>query len=203
MITSSTTTTIGRPRDARTDRAILAASLELIAEVGIHDFRMDDVAERARVGKSAIYRRYRSKDELVGATVAALVSEIDVADTGDTREDIVALMNGAVDVYTDPIRAAVMPSLVGAMQRRPELARTIREGFLTGRRDALREVLTRGIARGDLAADLDMELALDVLGGPLFYRLLITGGPINRELAEGVADLVMRGFADTTKEKAA
>lgn len=203
MTTSSATTTIGRPRDARTDRAILAASLELIAEVGIHEFRMDDVAERARVGKSAIYRRYRSKDELVGATVAALVSEIEVPDTGQTREDIVALMDGAVDVYTDPIRAAVMPSLVGAMQRRPDLARTIREGFLTGRRDALREVLARGIGRGDLAADLDMELALDVLGGPLFYRLLITGGPIDHELAEGVADLVMRGFAHTTKEKAA
>lgn len=203
MTTSNTTATIGRPRDARTDRAILDASLELIAEVGVHEFRMDDVAERARVGKSAIYRRYRSKDELVGATVAALVSEIDVPDTGDTREDIVALMYGAVEVYTDPIRGAVMASLVGAMQRRPDLARTIREGFLTGRRDALREVLVRGIARGDLAADLDMELALDVLGGPLFYRLLITGGRIDRELAEGVADLVMRGFAHTTKEKAA
>jgi AcrR family transcriptional regulator len=203
MTTSKTTTTIGRPRDARTDRAILAASLELIAEVGVHEFRMGDVAERARVGKSAIYRRYKSKDELVGATVAALVSEIDVPDTGDTREDIVALMDGAVDVYTDPVRAAVMPSLVGAMQRRPDLARTIREGFLTGRREALREVVARGIARGELAADLDMELALDVLGGPLFYRLLITGGPIDRDLAEGVADLVMRGFAHTTKEKAA
>jgi AcrR family transcriptional regulator len=203
MTASNTTATIGRPRDARTDRAILAASLELIAEVGVHEFRMDDVAERARVGKSAIYRRYKSKDELVGAAVAALVSEIDVPDTGDTREDIVALMDGAVDVYSDPIRAAVMPSLVGAMQRRPDLARTIREGFLTGRREALREVLARGIARGELAADLDMELALDVLGGPLFYRLLITGGPIDRELAEGVADLVMRGFAHTTKEKAA
>jgi len=203
MTASNATATIGRPRDARTDKAILAASLELMAEVGVHDFRMDDVAERARVGKSAIYRRYRSKDELVGATVAALVSEIDVPDTGDTRDDIVALMDGAVDVYSDPIRAAVMPSLVGAMQRRPDLARTIREGFLTGRREALREVLSRGVARGDLAADLDMELALDVLGGPLFYRLLITGGPIDRELAEGVADLVMRGFAHTTKEKAA
>ena len=203
MTASNATATIGRPRDARTDRAILVASLELIAEVGVHEFRMDDVAERARVGKSAIYRRYRSKDELVGATVAALVSEIDVPDTGDTREDIVALMYGAVDVYTDPIRAAVMPSLVGAMQRRPDLSRTIREGFLTGRREALRDVLARGIARGDLAAELDMELALDVLGGPLFYRLLITGGPIDRELAEGVADLVMRGFAHTTKEKAA
>jgi AcrR family transcriptional regulator len=203
MTASNATATIGRPRDARTDRAILAASLELIAEMGVHDFRMDDVAERARVGKSAIYRRYRSKDELVGATVAALVSEIDVPDTGDTRDDIVALMDGAVDVYTDPIRAAVMPSLVGAMQRRPDLARAIREGFLTGRREALREVLSRGVARGDLAADLDMELALDVLGGPLFYRLLITGGSIDHQLAEGVADLVMRGFAHTTKEKAA
>ena len=183
MTASNATAPIGRPRDARTDRAILAASLELIAEVGVHDFRMDDVAERARVGKSAIYRRYRSKDELVGATIAALVSDIAVPDTGDTREDVVALMDGAVDVYTDPIRAAVMPSLVGAMQRRPDLARTIREGFLAGRREALREVLARGVARGDLAADLD--------------------GPINRELAEGVADLVMRGFAHTTKEKAA
>jgi AcrR family transcriptional regulator len=203
MTRSNATATIGRPRDARTDRAILDASLALIAEVGVHDFRMDDVAERAHVGKSAIYRRYRSKDELVGATVAALVSDIAVPDTGDTRKDVVALMDGAVDVYTDPIRAAVMPSLVGAMQRRPDLSRTIREGFLTGRREALRDVLARGIARGDLAADLDMELALDVLGGPLFYRLLITGGPINRELAEGVADLVMRGFAHTTKETAA
>jgi len=56
-------------------------------------------------------------------------------------------------------------------------------------------VLERGIERGDLAADLDFELALDVLGGPLFYRLLITGGPIDELLAEGIADLILRGFA--------
>jgi AcrR family transcriptional regulator len=192
---ANTTRPPGRPRDARADRAILEASLEVMAGAGIHALRMDDVAARARVGKAAIYRRYRSKDELVTATVAALVSEIAVPDTGDTREDIVALMRGAVDVYADPVRARVMPSLVGAMQRNPQLARTIRDGFLSGRRDALREVLARGVARGDLAPDLDFELALDVLGGPLFYRLLVTGGPIDRELADGVADLVMRGFA--------
>jgi AcrR family transcriptional regulator len=186
---------VGRPREVRLDGAILAATLELVAEVGIHDFRMDDVAERAGVGKAAIYRRYRSKDELVTATVAALVSEITIPDTGSTREDLLALMREAVEVYGDPIKAGVMPSLVGAMPQRPELARAVRDGFLAQRRAALRAVLDRGVARGDLRADLDVELALDVLGGALFYRLLITGGPIDGDLAEGVAELILRGFA--------
>jgi AcrR family transcriptional regulator len=194
-MTDNTQAVVGRPREVRVDGAILAATLELVAEVGIHDFRMDDVAERAGVGKAAIYRRYRSKDELVTATVAALVSEITVPDTGSTREDLLALMRGAVEVYGDPIKAGVMPSLVGAMPQRPELARAVRDGFLSQRRAALRAVLDRGVARGDLRPDLDVELALDVLGGALFYRLLVTGGPIDGDLAEGVAELILRGFA--------
>ena len=194
-MTGNAQAVVGRPREVRLDGAILAATLELVAEVGIHDFRMDDVAQRAGVGKAAIYRRYRSKDELVTATVAALVSEITVPDTGSTREDLLALMRGAVEVYGDPIKAGVMPSLVGAMPQRPELARAVRDGFLSQRRAALRAVLDRGVARGDLRADLDVELALDVLGGALFYRLLVTGGPIDADLAEGVAELILRGFA--------
>jgi AcrR family transcriptional regulator len=194
-MTGNAQAVVGRPREARLDGAIRAATLELVAEVGIHDFRMDDVAERAGVGKAAIYRRYRSKDELVTATIAALVSEITVPDTGSTREDLLALMREAVEVYSDPVKAGIMPSLVGAMPQRPELARAVRDGFLAQRRAALRAVLDRGVARGDLRADLDVELALDVLGGPLFYRLLITGGPIDADLAEGVAELILRGFA--------
>jgi AcrR family transcriptional regulator len=194
-MTGNAQAVVGRPREARLDGAIRAATLELVAEVGIHDFRMDDVAERAGVGKAAIYRRYRSKDELVTATVAAMVSEITIPDTGSTREDLLALMREAVEVYGDPIKAGVMPSLVGAMPQRPELARAVRDGFLAQRRAALRAVLDRGVARGDLRADLDVELALDVLGGALFYRLLITGGPIDGDLAEGVAELILRGFA--------
>ena len=62
----------GRPRDSRADRAILEATLELIGELGIHEFRIEDVAARAGVGKGAIYRRYRSKDELITAAIAAL-----------------------------------------------------------------------------------------------------------------------------------
>ena len=173
---------IGRPRDARADRAILEVTLDLIAELGVHGFRTEDVAVRAGVGKGAIYRRYRSKDELVAAATAALVSEeIPVPDAGSTRADLLALMEEAVALYRNSRAGRLMPNLVGAMAHNPGLARAVREGFLTGRRAALAEVLRRGVDRGDLRADLDLELALDVLGGPLFYRLLITGGPTRRE----------------------
>jgi AcrR family transcriptional regulator len=186
---------LGRPREARADRAILGAALELMAEAGVPDLRMDAVAARAGVGKAAIYRRYRSKDELAAAALAALVSEITVPDTGSTHADLLALMRDAVEVYSGPVAAGAMPSVVEAMSRNPELAEAVRDGFLAARRAALREVLDRGIERGDLAQDLDAELALDVLAGPLFYRLLITRGPLDEQLAAGVVELILRGFA--------
>jgi AcrR family transcriptional regulator len=194
---------MGRPRDTRADRAILSATLELIADVGVHDFRTEDVAARAKVGKGAIYRRYRSKDDLVTAAVAALVSEeIAIPDTGSTRQDLVVLMREAVDLYCGSLAGRLMPNLVGAMAQKPELARAVRETFLAGRRAALAGVLERGVERGDLRPDLDVDLALDVLGGPLFYRLLITGGPLDDQLAEGVADLIVRGFAPDAPSRA-
>ena len=203
--TTSARRPMGRPRDERADRAIVSAALALMAEHGVDGLRTDDVADRARVGKATIYRRYRSKEELVAAAVGALVSEITVPHEGltraegSTREDLLALMRGAVDLYTGALAAGLMPSLVAAMRKSPELARTVREGFVAGRRAALREVLERGVARSDLAADLDFELALDVLGGPLFYRLLITGGPIDDQLAQGVVELILAGFAPKSK----
>jgi len=103
-------------------------------------------------------------------------------------------MRNAIRVYRGPTQAGVMPGLIEAMRRDPPLANAVREGFLARRRAALRAVLERGVARGDLRGDLDYELALDVFAGPLFYRLLVTGGPIDRRLADGVADLVLRGF---------
>jgi len=192
---------IGRPREARADRAILDATLALMADRGVDDLRVDDVAERAGVGKATIYRRFRSKDELVTAAVAALVGEIAVPDTGSTDADLLTLMREAVKVFAGTTAARAMPSLVAAMHRDPELARAIREGFLAGRRAALAEVLKRAIERGDLRHDLELELALDVLAGPLFYRLLVTGGPIDDALARGVVDLVLRGFAPTSRKE--
>ena len=125
----------GRPRDERADRAIIAATLELMAEHGVNDLRTDDVADRARVGKATIYRRYRSKEELVAAAVGTLVSEITIPaegskrEEGSTREDLLVLMRGAVELYSASVAADLMPSLVAEMRKSPELARTVREGL--------------------------------------------------------------------------
>jgi AcrR family transcriptional regulator len=196
---SAPTRTIGRPRDGKVDRAILVATLELIAEHGVRELRMDDVADRAGVGKATIYRRYRSKDELVSNAIATLVSEITIPDTGSTRADLTALMTQAVELYSGSLAARLMPAVLEETRRNAELASTVRDQFLAGRRAALAVVLERGVRRGDLRRGLDLELALDVLGGAIFYRLLVTGGPIDERLAEGIVDLVLRGFAPVRK----
>src|SRR3954463_12262159 len=186
---------VGRPKDERADRAIVAATLQLMAEGGVRDLRIDDVADRAGVGRATIYRRHRSKNALVSAAVATLVSEIAIPDTGSTHADLLALMDQAIELYSGSLASRLMPSLVEEARRNPELANTIRNDFLRGRRAALSAVLDRGIRRGDLRRELDLELALDVLGGAIFYRLLVTGGAIDWRLAEGVVELIMRGFA--------
>jgi len=186
---------VGRPREARADRAIITAALELMAEHGVHALRMDDVAARAGVGKATIYRRYRSKDQLVTDAVGALISEIEIPDSGSSRADLLALMREAVELYSGSLAAGLMPTVVDEMSRNAELAAVARDRFLSGRRAALRAVFDRAVRRGDLRSDLDVELALDVLGGPLFYRLMITGGRIDERLAENVVELILRGFA--------
>lgn len=168
-----------------------------MAEQGVHELHMDDLARRAGVGKATIYRRYRSKEELVMSAVSALIDEIEIPDTGSTRDDMLTLMRDAVEFYNSSPAAAVMPTVIDEMSRNVELAEVARDRFLRTRRAALRTVFDRGIRRGDLSRAMDMELALDVLAGPLFYRLLITGGPIDDRLAENVVELILRGFSPT------
>jgi AcrR family transcriptional regulator len=192
---------VGRPREARADRAIRAAALELMAEHGVRALRVDDVARRAGVGKATIYRRYRSKDQLVTDAVGALVDErIEIPDSGSARHDLLMLMREAVELYGGgTLPAKLMPSVVDEISRNRELAAIARDRFLTRRRAALGVVFERGIERGELRADIDVDFALDVLAGPLFYRLLITGGPIDDALAQAVVELIVRGFAPVPK----
>jgi len=193
---------VGRPREARADRAIITAALELMAEHGLQALRVDDVARHAGVGKATIYRRYRSKDQLVTDAVGALVNqEIEIPDSGSTREDLLVLMREAVELYSGTLAAKLMPAVVEEMSRNAELAAIARDRFLTGRRAALRAVFERAITRGDLRRDLDVGFALDVLAGPLFYRLLITGGPIDEGLAQAVVELILRGLSPTSPRR--
>lgn len=190
----------GRPRSERATRAILEAAIDGLAEDGFEGLTMEGVAARAGVGKATVYRRWSSKPELVRAAVEAFVSEIEIPDTGSVREDLLVLEREAVAVYRGR-PGHLMPGLVSAMARHPDLAESVREDFLRARRAALRTVLTRGIERGELRSGIDLELALDFLGGPLFYRLLVTGGPLDDALALGVVDIMLRGLATDTSTR--
>ena len=140
---------------ARRRQDAIEATLELVAEHGLIGLTTNAVAERAGISKATMYRRWRSKDDCSSTRSTRLVSEITVPDTGSTRNDLLALMIGAVAVYSGSVKAGVMPSLVDAMSRDPELARAVREGVPGRRRAALRVVLERGVARGDLRTVID------------------------------------------------
>src|SRR4051794_8089034 len=117
------------------------------------------------------------------------------------RDDLLVLMREADELYSDTLAAKLMPAVVEEMSRNAELAAIARDRFLTGRRAALRAVFERAITRGDLRRDLDVGFALDVLAGPLFYRLLITGGPIDEGLAQAVVELILRGLSPTSPRR--
>lgn len=189
----------GRPRSAEAHGAILDATFELLKEVGYDALAMEAIATRAGVGKATVYRRWSTKEALVAEALERFMRAIRVPDTGTTRDDLLGMMDSAVAMYREPSTHGLLSALVAAMARSERIAQAVRSGFIAARRDGLRQVLERGVARGDLRQGLDLELALDVLGGPLFYRALITGGPIDERLTRDVVDVVLRGLAPSSR----
>ena len=175
--------------------AAIEATLDLIAEHGVRGLTTAAVAERAGISKATMYRRWRSKEALVVDAVASLVSEIAVPDTGSLRKDVRALLRDAVRLYADSRPGRLIPDLVAEMARSPAVADAVRSGFLAQRRAALATVLHRARERGELRRDVDTDLCLDLLGGVVYYRFLITGGPLNRRLADDLTDALMRAIA--------
>jgi AcrR family transcriptional regulator len=186
----------GRPTEERPRRAALDAVLDLIVERGINGVTTNAVAERARISKATMYRRWRSKDALVAEAIGTLVNrEIVIPDTGTLEGDVHELLAEAVTLYSTPRAAALMPELVAGMARDAELAEAVRSGFLAARRDALDRTLQRAATRRELREDIDHELCLDLFGGVVFYRLLITGGPLDERLVEDLTAVILRAIA--------
>jgi AcrR family transcriptional regulator len=186
----------GRPRSPQADEDILQAALELLAERGFDGLSVEGVAERAGVGKTTVYRRWPSKAELLRAAVDDLMGSVpwsSPADLGDTRAELVAIVRDYIKVMSSSM-GRVMPALVAEVARNPELARVLRRG-VAARRRSIVGVLNRGVARGDLRSDMDRALAIDLLLGPVQYRLLITGAPVTRRLAEEIVDELLMGLS--------
>lgn len=164
-------------------------------EVGYDAVTMDAIAARAGVGKATVYRRWKGKETLVAEGIAMIVSAIQVPDTGSTRGDFDMLMRAARGMYGDPATSALLSGLVAAMARSAPIARAVRTGFVATWRESVARVVERGIARGDLRRGIDLELANDLITGPLLQRFLILGQPVDERLTSDVVDAVMRGLA--------
>lgn len=172
----------GRPRSPQADQAILRATLELLVEVGYRSLSMELVRARAGVGKATIYRRHASKDELVKAAMGHLSHEVPVPpDSGSLIDDLRALTDGHDAGVAGGGPAAVMPRLLAEVAHDPELRRIFHEHLVHPRRRQLHALLERAVARGEIAAGVDLEALLDLLIGAMVYRALLSAGEEGRE----------------------
>src|SRR4051812_25353922 len=182
-----------RDRDRRT--AILDATRQLLVEGGVQRLTIEGVAARAGVAKTTIYRRWRSRDELAFAVLLELVELLAVPDVDDTREELVYLVESVVRVLGSTMMGGVMQGLVSDLAADPDRQRAFRERVVGARVVELRQVVERGVRRGDLRPDADPDLLYELLLGPVYFRLLLSGGPLTGELAQRLVDAVLPGFA--------
>jgi AcrR family transcriptional regulator len=186
-----------RPRLQRTPKelAILAATRELLVEGGVHALTVEGVAARAGVAKTTIYRRWRSKDELALAVLIDMVEQlVATPDLGDTRAELIAFVDGAVMILGTTLMGRVMQGIVSELAANPGLGEAFRERVVALRVAEVRRLVERGISRGDLRPDADYELVHELLFGPVYYRLLLSGEPLVEDLAERVVDAVLPGL---------
>ncbi|MCC6642276.1 MAG: TetR/AcrR family transcriptional regulator [Deltaproteobacteria bacterium] len=183
----------GRPRSEEAHRAILDATLALLAEQGYSALTVEGVASRAGVGKATIYRRWPSKLPLVIEAFGGLPAFEEV-DTGDLQADLTEMLRRYLERFNATPLATVLPSLVGERLHNPELAEVI-DPLLRHRRQPLRHVFERAVARGEIAPDVDLDLAADLVVGPIGVRLFFTGRRVGPKMAGPMVALALRGIA--------
>jgi AcrR family transcriptional regulator len=185
----------GRPPRSETQIAILDAARELLADHGVHGMTVEGVAARAGVAKTTIYRRYRSKDELALAVLIDMVEHVAAApDADDTRQELTAFVDRAVKILGKTLMGRVMQGLVSDLATVPTLAQAFRDRVVATRVTEVKRLVDRGIARGDLRPDTDYELANELLFGPVYYRLLLSGGRLDSKLAPRIVDAFLAAF---------
>lgn len=188
----------GRPRSPEADRAILTATIDLLADEGYSGVTMEGVACRAGVGKATVYRRWHSKSDLVvDAMSACREQRTPPADTGSLRADLLVFVQGFTDHLRTSDAGRVMPALVAELARNPELATAFREGFVQPRRARVLDAVRRGVERGEVRADVDPELVADGVVALLLHRFLVTGMEIDDGAPARVVDMLWRGISST------
>jgi AcrR family transcriptional regulator len=186
----------GRPRSEKARKAVLDAAAELLLARGLSAVSMDAVAEQAGVSKATIYRWWPTKETLA---LDALFTDWAAArpypqDTGSLRGDLRSLLRPWVRLATSRPYGRVIAALLAEAQTDPVFAAEYRQRVVEPRRDQARAVFGRAIERGEIPADTKVEVALDLLYGPFYHRLLHGHAPLDDRFTQDVIDMALAGI---------
>lgn len=185
----------GRPRDAEARNRILQAALKLMEEIGFAQVTIEAIAERAGASKATVYRWWPNKAAVViEAFRESVATELPLLDTGSLRDDLRAQVRNFARVLSGR-GAKMMRAVIVAAQSDPDVAVAYRTFWSDPRRALARTMLKRKQQRGQLRKDADLDLLLDALYGPLYYRFLVKNEPPSQKYAEALVDLVLRGLS--------
>jgi AcrR family transcriptional regulator len=186
---------VGRPRDPRIDASILHSTAELLVEIGYSSLTMAAVARRAGTTKTALYRRWSSKTELVHEAAFPAAPTALETPPGDIAADVRAMIAAARDVFTSPVVRAALPGLVADMVADAELNARVMQRF-AGLFAALRMRLRDAVDRGEVYPDVDPDRLIEVVGGATMMRLLLRPDEaVDDEWVDQTAALVIHGVA--------
>jgi AcrR family transcriptional regulator len=186
----------GRPRSEAAKAAILGAADAILREQGLREMSIDAVAHRAGVSKATIYRWWRSKADLALDTFLQDVgTRVPLVDTGSLAGDMRARAQATARAYSSQELGPVLAALIGEAQADPDFAIAFRDRVVRPLREGSLEIFKRAMARGEIAEDTAIEVVLDMLMAPIYYRLLLRTGRIDTHFADRLVDILLAALS--------
>jgi len=188
----------GRPRSPQAHQAILQAAIDLFAQEGLAGLSIEAIAERAGVGKTTIYRRWPSKEDVIKEALTQFRAEQPLPDTGALRSDLLAITQQAQGLFQRyPVMAALTARLIAEMKTRPQIYQAFYEKLIAPRREQFQEMVQRAKSRGEIRPELDTSCIVSLIFISLVYGDFF-GELIDPQAAQGnrsgaAVDILMRG----------
>ena len=183
--------TRGRPRNANIDKQVSSAVLQVLRTRGYKAVTIEGIARKVKRARSSIYRRWPSKPHLVAHCIVSTMGASPAPDKGALRKDLRAAVETLRRAFTGPLQQA-LPGLVADMAHDHELAEAVRRQVLAARRTSIREAFDRASGRGEARAGMDVELLLDMLAAPFYFRALFGHAQIDRRMTREVVEYVLK-----------